>query len=310
MSMRKTIGVIGGSGLYELAGMQNVAEVALDTPFGTPSDSYIVGDLPEDGVRLVFLPRHGRGHRLLPSEINYAANIHGFKQLGAEYVLSVSAVGSLREHIRPGHVVLPDQFIDRTKDRRSTFFGHGVVGHISFADPICATLRQLAGHAAQEAAGAAVPAVLVHPSGTALVMEGPAFSTRAESLSYRAQGADIIGMTALPEAKLAREAELCYATIALCTDYDCWHEDEAAVSVDQVVEVLRRNVALARQIVRFTARRLGAAPPRSCPCTTAVRHAVMTAPERIAPEAYARLEKIIGHYIKRPQAGPGSQPGS
>ncbi len=314
MSMRKTIGVIGGSGLYELAGLSNVAEVALDTPFGAPSDAYIVGELPEDGVRLVFLPRHGRGHRFLPSEINYAANIYGLKQLGAEFVISVSAVGSLREHIRPGHVVLPDQFIDRTKGRRSTFFGDGVVGHISFADPICATLRGFAGEAAlaavRQAESGKAPPVLVHPSGTAVVMEGPAFSTRAESLGYRAQGADIIGMTALPEAKLAREAELCYATVALCTDYDCWHEDEAAVSVDQVVAVLHRNVALARQIVRQTAKLVAAAPARSCACTAAVRYAVMTAPEHILPAAYDRLEKIIGRYIQRPQPGPGATPGS
>jgi 5'-methylthioadenosine phosphorylase len=319
--MRKTIGVIGGSGLYqmsgqmsgEMAGLQGVTEVALDTPFGAPSDSYIVGELPEYGVRLVFLPRHGRGHRLLPGEVNYAANIHGLKQLGAEFVLSVSAVGSLREHIRPGHVILPDQFIDRTRGRRSTFFGDGVVGHVGFADPVCATLRRLAGEAAAQVVAqgpAAARPVEVHPSATHVVMEGPAFSTRAESLVYRSFGADTIGMTNLPEAKLAREAELCYATLALCTDYDCWHEDEAAVSVDQVVAVLHRNVALAQKIIVATARLLAAAPPRSCPCSSAVKHAIMTAPDRISPAAYARLELIIGRYIKKPAAGPGAQPGS
>ena len=314
MSMRKTIGVIGGSGLYEMAGLQGVTEVALDTPFGAPSDAYIVGELPEEGVRLAFLPRHGRGHRFLPGEVNYAANIHGLKQLGAEFVLSVSAVGSLREHIRPGHVILPDQFIDRTKGRRSTFFGDGVVGHVGFADPVCATLRQLAAEAAaQVVEQLATPAtgrpVTVHPSATHVVMEGPAFSTRAESLVYRSLGADIIGMTNLPEAKLAREAELCYATLALCTDYDCWRQDEAAVSVDQVVAVLHRNVALAQKIIRATARRLAAAPPRRCACASAVQHAIMTAPDRISPAAYARLELIIGRYI-RPPAGPGPQSGS
>ncbi len=295
MSVRKTVGVIGGSGLYELAGLQNVNEVTIDTPFGSPSDAYMVGELPEEGVRLIFLPRHGRGHRFLPSEINYAANIHGFKQLGAEYVLSVSAVGSLREHIRPGHVVLPDQFIDRTKGRRSTFFGDGVVGHISFADPICATLRQ---HLFQ---AATAQGATVHPSGTFVIMEGPAFSTRAESLVYRSLGADIIGMTNLPEAKLAREAELCYATMALATDYDCWHEDEAAVSVEHVVAVLQRNIALARQVVRATVSLVAAAPPRRCACTTAAQHAVMTAPSAISPAAYARLEQIIGRYIAKPK---------
>jgi 5'-methylthioadenosine phosphorylase len=314
MSMRKTIGVIGGSGLYEMAGLQGVTEVALDTPFGAPSDAYIVGELPEEGVRLAFLPRHGRGHRFLPGEVNYAANIHGLKQLGAEFVLSVSAVGSLREHIRPGHVILPDQFIDRTKGRRSTFFGEGVVGHVGFADPVCATLHKLATEAAAqvvEQLGAPPTGrpVTVHPSATHVVMEGPAFSTRAESLVYRSLGADIIGMTNLPEAKLAREAELCYATLALCTDYDCWRPDEEAVSVDQVIAVLHRNVALAQKIIRSTARLLAAAPPRSCACASAVKHAIMTAPERILPAAYARLELIIGRYI-RPPAGTGPQSGS
>jgi 5'-methylthioadenosine phosphorylase len=307
--MRKTIGVIGGSGLYELAGLENLREIALATPFGSPSDAYMVGELPTEGVQLVFLPRHGRGHRLLPGEINYAANIYGLKQLGAEYVVSVSAVGSLREHIRPGDVVTPDQFIDRTKSRQSTFFGEGVVGHISFGDPVCPVLHKLLGKAAgqavvQAAAQAGDKPPTVHPSGTHVVMEGPAFSTRAESLAYRALGADTIGMTNLPEAKLAREAELCYATLALATDYDCWRPDEEAVSVEAVVGVLKRNVALARQIVRAVASLIAAAPPRSCACADAIKYAIMTAPDQISPEAYARLERIIGRYIKRPQPGP------
>ena len=292
MSAHKTIGVIGGSGLYEMAGLSNVHEVSVETPFGAPSDAYIVGEL--GSVRLIFLPRHGRGHRFLPSEINFAANIHGFKQLGVGRLLAVSAVGSLREHIAPGHVVLPDQFIDRTKGRRSTFFGDGVVGHVGFAEPVCTSLRKLVQQTAV-AAGATV-----HPSGTHVVMEGPAFSTRAESHMYRSFGADIIGMTNLPEAKLAREAEICYATIALATDYDCWREDEEAVSVEAVVQTLHRNVDLAKDIVRRTALALADAPPRHCECTHAVQYAVMTAPDRISAEAYQRLQLIIGRYFKPP----------
>lgn len=292
MTPRKIIGVLGGSGLYEMAGLSSVREVAVETPFGAPSDAYIVGELGD--VRLVFLPRHGRGHRLLPSEINYAANLHGMKQLGVEYVLSVSAVGSLREHIRPGDVVVPDQFIDRTRGRRNTFFGGGVVGHVSFADPVCAGLRALLIEAAK-AKGATV-----HDRGTYVVMEGPAFSTRAESHLYRSWGADVIGMTNLPEAKFAREAELCYATLALPTDYDCWREEEAAVSVDAVIAVLQRNVAMAREILRTTVEKIAEQPPRSCPCASAVRHALMTAPDNIPPEAYSRLELIIGRYLPRP----------
>ena len=289
MSARKIIGVFGGSGLYEMAGLSSLKEVHVDTPFGAPSDSYLVGDLGD--VRMVFLPRHGRGHRFLPSEINYAANVHGMKQLGVEYIISVSAVGSLREHIHPGHVVLPDQFIDRTKGRRSTFFGNGVVGHVSFADPLCNGLRKVLHQAATDSGAT------VHPSGTYTVMEGPAFSTRAESRLHRSFGADVIGMTNLPEAKLAREAEICYATIALATDYDCWHEDEEAVSVDAVVAVLRQNVALAREIVRAAALRLATAPVRTCPCESACRHAVMTDPAHIPAEARQRLDLIIGRYL-------------
>lgn len=292
MTPRKIIGVLGGSGLYEMAGLSSVREVALDTPFGAPSDAYIVGELGD--VRLVFLPRHGRGHRFLPSEINYAANIHGMKQLGVEYVLSVSAVGSLREHIRPGDVVVPDQFIDRTRGRRSSFFGEGVVGHVSFADPVCAGLRKLLIESAKENGAA------LHERGTYVVMEGPAFSTRAESHLYRSWGAHVIGMTNLPEAKFAREAELCYATLALPTDYDCWREEEEAVSVDAVIAVLQRNVAMARDIVRLTVGKIAELPPRSCPCASAVKNALMTAPQKIPPEAYARLELIIGRYLPRP----------
>lgn len=295
VSPRKIIGVLGGSGLYEMAGLSSVREVSVETPFGAPSDAYIVGELGD--VRLVFLPRHGRGHRLLPSEINYAANIHGLKQLGVEYVLSVSAVGSLREHIRPGDVVVPDQFIDRTRGRRNTFFGGGVVGHVSFADPVCAGLRGLLIDAARHKGAA------LHERGTYVVMEGPAFSTRAESHLYRSWGADVIGMTNLPEAKFAREAELCYATLALPTDYDCWRAEEEAVSVDAVIAVLQRNVATARDILRATVEKIAELPPRSCPCSSAVRYALMTAPQKIPPEAYERLELIIGRYVPRPGTG-------
>ncbi len=271
----KTLGVIGGSGLYEIEGLTDIEQVSLRTPMGDPSDEYIVGRLGD--VRLVFLPRHGRGHRVLPSEINYPANIHGMKQLGVEYILSVSAVGSLREQIHPGHMVLPDQFIDRTKARPATFFGHGVAGHVQFADPICRVLHG-ALHQAALAAGA-----VVHPRGTYVVMEGPAFSTRAESHMYRAWGADVVGMTNLPEAKLAREAEICYATLALSTDYDCWKGEED-VSVEAVLSTIQANIAMARAIVRETALRVASLGPRTCPCESAVRHAIMTAPERIPPK--------------------------
>lgn len=291
MSSVKTIGVIGGSGLYDLPGLSGVKEVALETPFGAPSDAYITGEL--DGLRLVFLPRHGRGHRFLPTEVNYAANIHGLKQLGVEFVISVSAVGSLKEEIHPGHVVVPDQFIDRTSRRRSTFFGNGVVGHISFGDPVCPVVRKLLVAAAQQ------HSPHVHDGGTYVVMEGPAFSTRAESNLHRSWGASVIGMTNLPEAKLAREAELCYATLALATDYDCWKEELAEVSVDAVVAVLRHNVALAREIVRSAVLSLRELPARTCACKDAARHAVMTAPEHIPAAARERLALIIGHHLPK-----------
>lgn len=291
MSVRKTIGVLGGSGLYEMAGLSGVSEVRLDTPFGQPSDVYMVGNL--EGVQMVFLPRHGRGHRLLPSEINYAANIHGMKQLGVQYILSASAVGSLREEIHPGDVVLPDQFIDRTRSRRSTFFGSGIVGHISFAEPICAVLHGLL----EKSARRCVSTETVHRRGTYVVMEGPAFSTRAESNLYRSWGADVIGMTNLPEAKLAREAEICYATLALPTDYDCWKQEEEAVSVEAVISVLRNNVNLAREIIRSAALQIRDLGERNCACASAARNAVMTARESMPPEAQKHLELIIGRYL-------------
>ena len=287
------LGVIGGSGLYEIDGLTGAHEVELETPFGRPSDVYTVGLLPRaDGppLRAVFLPRHGRGHVLLPSEINYRANIHGFKQLGVTHLLSVSAVGSLREHIAPGHVVTPDQFIDRTTRRIATFFGDGVVAHAQMGDPVDAQLR------ARLVAAARSEGATVHDGGTCIVMEGPAFSTRGESELYRSWGASVIGMTALPEAKLAREAEIAYAMLALSTDYDCWHVSASEVSVADVVAVLRANVALSRRIVRT----LAAALPAECaalPYPRALEHAIITAPERVPAATRARLDLILGHYI-------------
>lgn len=293
----RTIGIIGGSGLYEMEGLLDVEEVRLSTPFGAPSDAYLTGRLASDSgdVKLVFLPRHGRGHRIAPDEINFRANVHGMKQLGVEWILSVSAVGSMREDIRPGDMVVPDQFIDRTKARRASFFGEGVVGHVAFADPICPALRgSLYEAASAECAGTEARA---HDGGTYVVIEGPQFSTRAESRLYRSWGVDVIGMTNLPEAKLAREAEICYATLALSTDYDCWHETEEAVTVEAVVAVVRKNVKLARAIVKRAAERVPA--QRACPCTSAAQHAVMTAPDAIPAAARERLDLIIGKYFPR-----------
>ena len=287
------LGVVGGSGLYAIEGLAGAREVELDTPFGRPSDAYIVGELPRDQgppLRAVFLPRHGRGHALLPSEINFRANIHGFKQLGVTHLLGVSAVGSLREDVAPGDVLVPDQFIDRTRGRPQTFFGEGLVAHVQFGDPVDAELaRRLVAAARAEAAR-------VHPRGTLVIMEGPAFSTRAESNLYRAWGADVIGMTALPEAKLAREAEIAYAMLAMATDYDCWHQAEAEVSVAAVVAVLQANVALSRRILRRVAARL----PRhvaELPYPRALEHAVMTDPAKIPAETRQRLDLIAGHML-------------
>jgi 5'-methylthioadenosine phosphorylase len=238
------IGIIGGSGLYEASGLENVRTVSIDTPYGPPSDTLSIGRVAGHDAELVFLPRHGRGHRLLPSEVNYRANIWALKKLGVAWVVSVSAVGSLQEEVVPGHVVVIDQFIDRTKARASTFFGDGAVGHVAFGDPVCGALRGVLLEAAR------AESAVVHDGGTYVCMEGPAFSTRAESELYRSWGARVIGMTNLPEAKLAREAGLSYATLAMATDYDCWHEGHDDVTVEQVIAVLQANVALARRIVR------------------------------------------------------------
>jgi 5'-methylthioadenosine phosphorylase len=280
----QTIGVIGGSGFYELEGLKDVQEVAVDTPFGAPSDTFRVGRLGDR--RLVFLARHGRGHRFSPSEINYRANVWGMKQLGVEWLLSISAVGSLREDIRPGHLVVIDQSIDRTLARPRTFFEGGVVAHVSMAEPVC---TRLARHLAD--AASAVGAT-VHRGGTYVCIEGPQFSTRAESQLYRSWNADVIGMTHAPEARLAREAQLCYATLALSTDYDCWHTSEEAVTVELVMKVMRQNVANAQKAVRELA--LNVPLERTCGCPTALKGAVMTDDKAIPPEARRRLAFLLG----------------
>ncbi|MCK5942394.1 MAG: S-methyl-5'-thioadenosine phosphorylase [Planctomycetes bacterium] len=286
----KTLGIIGGSGLYDLPGLENRETVELETPFGKPSDALVTGTL--HGVRMAFLPRHGRGHRLQPSELPFRANIHAMKQLGMSAVVGISAVGSMKIDLRPGELVLVDQFIDRTRGRtaESTFFGDGCVAHAHFADPIWEPLRQVALKAARKAGAVA------HDGGTYLCMEGPLFSTRAESRLYRSWDVDVIGMTNLQEAKLAREAELAYATVALVTDYDCWHEVEGDVDVSAVLAVLKANADLAQQTVVELARAVGELdePISAAGC---MEHAVMTAPDRITPDARRRLELLIGKYL-------------
>ena len=279
------IGVIGGSGLYGMAELSDVEERALDTPYGAPSAPYVLGTL--SGKRLAFLPRHGRGHVLLPHEIPFRANIHGFKQLGVEWLISVSAVGSLKEDIHPGDIVIPDQFIDLTKTRVSTFFGEGVVAHVSMADPVCGVLSGILMDAALRAGATA------HAGGTYVCMEGPQFSSRAESFRYRAWGASIIGMTNMPEAKLAREAEMSYATIALATDYDCWHEEEEAVSVEAVIAQVMSNAALAQEIIKEAAPEIDGESPFAGSLATAL----MTDPARMPDETKERLRHLIGKYI-------------
>ena len=282
------LGVIGGSGLYEMEGLTDIRPVTVDTPFGKPSDDYITGVL--DGVKMVFLPRHGRGHRLLPSEVNYRANIYGMKKLGVERIISVSAVGSMKEDIPPGDIVIPDQFIDRTKGvRKDTFFGEGVVAHVGFADPVCASLSDVLFEAAQKAGAK------VHKGGTYICMEGPAFSTRAESYLYRSFGVSVIGMTNLTEAKLAREAEICYGTIALSTDYDCWHEHHDDVTVEAIVAIIRQNVDMAKNIIRLAVGKISGV--RTCPCATALQFAVITDKSHISEAAKRRLDILIGKYL-------------
>jgi 5'-methylthioadenosine phosphorylase len=280
------IGVIGGSGLYAMAALEDVREVEVTTPFGAPSDAYILGTL--HGREMVFLPRHGRGHRLPPSAINFRANIYGLKALGVEWVIAVSAVGSMREEIHPGHLVVPDQFIDHTRRRASTFF-EDITVHVTFADPVCGDVAR-ALHQAASDAGATV-----HFGGTYLCIEGPQFSTRAESRLYRQWGVDVIGMTNLPEARLAREAELCYATLALATDYDCWHASAADVDIGAILALLQRNVELAQEVIRRTV--LHVPETRSCPCSTALQTAIITDRTMIPAAVKERLGLLIGHYL-------------
>ncbi len=284
---RARVGIIGGSGLYRMDSLAEVEEVRLDTPFGEPSDAIVVGTL--DGQRVAFLPRHGVGHRILPGQVPARANIYALKLLGVELVISVSAVGSLREEIQPLHLVVPDQLIDRTRGRRSTFFGAGLVAHIAFADPFCPELRAVLVGAAR-AAGATT-----HNGGAYVVIEGPAFSTRAESNLYRSWGADVIGMTALPEAKLAREAEMCYGILACATDYDVWHDTHGDVTAEMIVANLQKNVAVSQQAVRLALGRLPAV--RECACATALKDALVT-PLELAPEGTKeRLAPLIGRYL-------------
>jgi 5'-methylthioadenosine phosphorylase len=283
------VGILGGSGLYQMADLRVVEERELHTPFGAPSDRYVLGELR--GRPVAFLSRHGRGHRLMPSELNFRANIFGFKLLGVERIVSLSAVGSMREHLAPKDIVVIDQFIDRTRHRPDTFFGDGLVAHVSFADPVCPQLGALFVAAGRDAGAN------VQEGGTYLCMEGPQFSTRAESNLYRQWGVDVIGMTNLQEAKLAREAEICYATLALVTDYDCWHEEEEDVNVTSVLEVLRSNATMAQEVV---ARVVAAMPEeRTCACGRALEHALITAPEAISAAALERLRPLVGRYLAR-----------
>ncbi|MFC1530394.1 S-methyl-5'-thioadenosine phosphorylase [Gemmatimonadota bacterium] len=281
------LGIIGGSGLYDMEGLTGIEEVKPETPFGEPSDSIILGDL--GGVPLAFLPRHGRGHRHTPSDIPVRANIFALKSLGVEQIISVSAVGSLKENIHPIEMVIPDQIIDRTKSRVNTFFGDGLVSHLSFAEPYCSVLSGIMHQAAVESGAT------VHRGGTYICMEGPFFSTKAESNLYRSWGADIIGMTALPEAKLAREAEICYATLACVTDYDTWHDTEETVSIDVAIANLLKNVARAKEIVATAASRIPES--RECECATALERGIITAPELIPEQMKRDLDLLIGKYM-------------
>jgi len=287
MTQGHIVGVLGGSGLYEMDGLEDVAEVALETPFGTPSDAFITGRLGE--TRMVFLPRHGRGHLVSPTEINYRANLWGMKKLGVSRIISISAVGSMREDIAPGDFVLVDQFFDRTRHRVDTFFNAGVVAHVMFADPVCEEVRQ---HllAASRSIG-----VTTHDGGTYINMEGPQFSTRAESSIYRSWGVDVIGMTNLQEARLAREAEIGYATVAMATDYDCWHDGHDDVTVEAVIAIMHENVDRARSLIRAAAPAVSAMG--ACSCDSALEFAIMTDRAQISAEARDRLGLLIDKYL-------------
>jgi 5'-methylthioadenosine phosphorylase len=281
------IGIIGGSGLYSIPGLSDMREVKQDTPFGDPSDAYVLGTLA--GHKVAFLARHGRGHRILPTELNFRANVYGFKQLGVERIVSISAVGSLKEEHKPLEFVIPDQFFDRTRHRVDTFFGNGIVAHIAFADPVCPQLSQVVETACKKAG------VTGKRGGTYLNMEGPQFSTKAESTIYRSWGMDVIGMTNLQEAKLAREAEICYVTVAMVTDYDCWHPHHDSVTVDQVVAVLVKNAENAANVVRETIAAMPAG--RSCKCGSALAHAILTDRDKIPATTRQKLGLILDKYL-------------
>jgi 5'-methylthioadenosine phosphorylase len=283
------IGIIGGSGLYELEGLTDVAWRRIRTPFGAPSDAYCVGRFA--GRRVIFLPRHGRGHRVMPSDLNFRANLWGFRFLGAQWVISISAVGSMKESIRPLDLVIPDQFIDATKRRISSFFGDGIVAHVGMAEPVCPDLAGALEKAANQTGAT------VHRGGTYVCIEGPQFSTRAESRVYRSWGVDVIGMTNMPEAKLAREAELCYATLALATDYDVWHETHEAVSVEAVVQNLLKNVETAKEVLRRVIPTI--APPRGCECPRLLASAVITSPKAFPPPTRRKLALFLDKYFPR-----------
>lgn len=288
--MNAKIGIIGGSGLYSMPGFTNQQEVRIETPFGDPSDAYMVGELA--GKAVAFLARHGRGHRITPSELNFRANIYGMKKLGVEWIISLSAVGSLKEEHRPLDFVIPDQFVDRTRGRISTFFGNGLVGHISFADPVCNDLAALLYEACQKAG------VKAAKGGTYLCMEGPAFSTKAESNLYRSWGMDVIGMTNLQEAKLAREAEICYSTVAMVTDYDCWHPDHDAVTVADIIRNLTMNAENAAKVVKEAVQLLSLGE-RHCACANALENALITDKSTVPEGTLQNLELLVGKYFSK-----------
>ncbi len=283
------IGVIGGTGLYDIEGLTDIEEVDINTPFGPPSDTIVIGRL--QGVGIAFLPRHGKGHRISPTELPSRANIYALKSLGVERIIAICSAGSFKREIKPGDLLIPDQLIDRTRGRVSSFFGDGIVAHIPFADPFCPELSQLLYQSAKEAGAS------VHSGGTMVVMEGPAFSTRAESRLYRSWGADIIGMTALPEAKLAREAEICYAIIGCATDYDSWWQPGEPVTVDVILETLRKNIDTAKNIIKLAVGQMSQL--RNCGCNTALEMAIVTAPEMIPAEQKQKLDLIIGKYLSK-----------
>ncbi len=284
------IGIIGGSGLYDMEGVKNKKMEKISTPFGEPSDEFMLGEF--DGKEVAFLPRHNRSHSVLPTDLNYRANIYGMKKLGVERIVSISAVGSLRENLKPLDMVVPDQFVDRTNQaRRSTFFGDGIVAHVSFADPVCRGLCDVVYNAGKKCGAS------IHKGGTYINMEGPPFSTRAESLLYKSWGMDIIGMTNMPEAKLAREAEICFATLAMVTDYDCWYtKDHEEVSVDMIINNMKKNVEMAKAIIRMIVSNIP--EERKCECNSSLKHAIVTPKDMIPVETRKKLDIIVGKYLK------------